>query len=215
MRYQQLFWDFDGTLVNTYPGMVRAFATALTQLGVNEFELDQVAIYQAMRQHSLRTALQRFSAEYGLNQAALRDRYQRLAAPKLKQATAFDGAAELLRTVTAAGGRNFLVTHRDAQALERLTELGLGAEFSGAITATDRYPRKPDPTGLQALVAQYQVDLQSALMIGDRNLDVQAGHRAGMAGALFDPEHLIVAESQPECRVTRLADLRTWLLAES
>lgn len=213
MRYRELFWDFDGTLVNTYPGMVEAFATALSQLGVNAFELDQLAIYQAMRQHSLRTALQRFSAEYGLNQATLRERYQRLAAPKLGQAVAFDGAVELLKTVTAAGGRNFLVTHRDARALDRLAELGLKAEFSGAITASDHYPRKPDPTGLKALVTQYQVNLQSALMIGDRNLDVQAGHRAGMAGALFDPEHMIVAESQPECRVTRLSDLQAWLQA--
>jgi len=32
-----------------------------------------------------------------------------------------------------------------------------------------------------------------------------------MAGALFDPEHLIVDERQPEIRVTRMADLQAWM----
>ena len=37
MRYSQLFWDFDGTLVDTYPGMVAAFGEALVASGVNDF----------------------------------------------------------------------------------------------------------------------------------------------------------------------------------
>lgn len=211
MRYLQLFWDFDGTLVNTYPGMVDAFGEALMAAGVNDFEIDELAIYKAMRQHSLGTALQQFSAEFAMSRDRLNTLYQRFAAPKLTVAQPFEGAADLLRAVVAAGGRNFLLTHRDTGALDRLEALDLRELFSGAVTAADDYPRKPDPASLNALAAQYAVDPHTAIMIGDRNLDVQAGHRAGMAGALFDPEHLIVDESQPEIRVTRLADLQTWL----
>lgn len=214
MRYQQLFWDFDGTLVDTYPGMVAAFTTALTQTGVNAFEIDQPAIYQAMRQHSMGTALRQFSAEYGVSQDRLTNLYQRQAAPKLATAPAFAGSAAILQTVTMHGGRNFLLTHRDQRAIDRLKDLGLWGEFSGAVTASDDYPRKPDPTSLNALCQEYGVLPQDALMVGDRNLDIQAAHRAGMAGALFDPEHLIVDESQPEVRVIRLAELQAWLLAD-
>jgi len=212
MRYQQLFWDFDGTLVNTYPGMVAAFGEALLATGVNDFELDEEAIYHTMRQHSLGTALQQFAAEFSVSSDRLATLYRHFAAPKLALADPFAGAAELLTAVVAAGGRNFLLTHRDNGALERLGDLDLRDAFSGAVTAADDYPRKPDPTSLLALCQQYAVDPHTALMVGDRNLDVQAGHRAGMAGALFDPEHLIVDESQPEVRVTRLADLQAWLM---
>lgn len=215
MRYQNLFWDFDGTLVNTYPGMVAAFSEALVDDGVNDFEIDTVEIYKTMRQHSLGTALQRFSAEFSLRKERLTKLYQLAAAPKLAQAQAFAGAAELLTAVGQRGGHHFLVTHRDTGALDRLTELGLKTAFTGAVTVVDQYPRKPDPTSLQALCRQYDIDPRTAIMIGDRNLDVQAGHRAGMAGALFDPEHLIVDESQPEIRVTQLGELQTWLLAKS
>lgn len=214
MRYQQLFWDFDGTLVNTYPGMVQAFGDALIACGVNDFEIDEEEIYRTMRQHSLGRAYQRFTAEFQVDRDRLTKIYEQLAAPLLAQTAAFAGAADLLAAVTAAGGRNFLLTHRDHRALDRLAALDLAQYFSGAVTKDDDYPRKPDPTSLLALCRQYAVDKRTAIMIGDRNLDVAAGHRAGMAGALFDPEHLIVDESQPEVRVTRLADLQAWLAAK-
>lgn len=213
MRYSQLFWDFDGTLVDTYPGMVAAFGEALVASGVNDFEIDQDAIYQTMRQHSLGTALQRFSAEYQLDVSRLKRLYQLRAEPRLADAPVFDGAAEILAATVAAGGRNFLLTHRNHRAMDRLATADLAQYFSGQVTADDDYPRKPNPTSLLALCQQYAVKRQSALMIGDRNLDVQAGHRAGMAGALFDPEHLIVDESHPEIRVIRLAELLAWLQA--
>ncbi|WP_125762803.1 HAD-IA family hydrolase [Levilactobacillus mulengensis] len=214
MRYQQLFWDFDGTLVDTYPGMVAAFCDALEACGVNNFELDEDEIYKAMRQHSLGNALQRFTAEFRLNRERLAKVYQQEAAPRLKDAPAFAGVAEVLAANVAAGGRNFLLTHRDHHAMDRLSQLNLAQYFTGAVTADDDYPRKPDPTSLIALSKQYDVQREDALMIGDRNLDVQAGHRAGMAGALFDPEHLIVDESQPEIRVIRYAELQDWLTEE-
>lgn len=211
MRYQQVFWDFDGTLVDTYPGMVKAFGEALVACGVNDFEIDSEDIYRAMRQHSLGTAYQRFTAEYQVDRDRLSKIYEQLAAPLLNETVAFPGVAELLATVVASGGRNFLLTHRNRRALDRLTTLHLDQYFSGYVTKDDDYPRKPDPTSLLALCQQYSVDPPAAIMIGDRNLDVAAGHRARMAGALFDPEHLIVDESQPEIRVTRMADLQAWL----
>lgn len=213
MRYQQLFWDFDGTLVNTYPGMVTAFHRALEDNGVNDFEIDDLAIYQAMRQHSLGTALQRFAAEFSVDRGRLQQLYRHHATPQLTTAAPFTGVSALLRMVQDQGGRNFVLTHRDNGALDRLSALGLSGFFSGAVTAADDYPRKPDPTSLRALMQRYAVEPATAIMIGDRNLDVQAGHRAGMAGALFDPEHLIVDESQPEVRVTQMAELQAWLLA--
>ncbi|MFC6260257.1 HAD-IA family hydrolase [Levilactobacillus fujinensis] len=214
MRYQQYFWDFDGTLVNTYPGMVAAFGEALVASGVNDLEIDSEEIYKTMRQHSLGTALQRFSAEYQLDRERLEKIYRQQAAPRLKDAQAFQGIGDLLTQITGVGGRNFLLTHKDHRAMDRLTQLGLAQAFTGAVTADDNYPRKPDPTSLLALCRQYQVAPQTAIMIGDRNLDITAGHRAGMAGALFDPERLIVDESQPEIRVIDYTELRDWLLMD-
>lgn len=46
-------------------------------------------------------------------------------------------------------------------------------------------------------------------MVGDRNLDIEAGHNAGIAGYLFDIDQLIEVTSSPEVQVTDLNDLLT------
>ena len=42
MEYKNYFWDFDGTLYNSYPGMVRAFVETLK---TKEIELDSKEVF--------------------------------------------------------------------------------------------------------------------------------------------------------------------------
>ena len=35
MKYTEFFWDFDGTLFDSYPAMARGFHRALTELGIS------------------------------------------------------------------------------------------------------------------------------------------------------------------------------------
>ena len=46
--------------------------------------------------------------------------------------------------------------------------------------------RKPEPGLLFDLAQKWQIDLGTSLMIGDRDSDVEAGKRAGMAAYIFD-----------------------------
>jgi D-glycero-D-manno-heptose 1,7-bisphosphate phosphatase len=46
--------------------------------------------------------------------------------------------------------------------------------------------RKPEPGLLFDLAQKWQIDLGASVMIGDRDSDVEAGKRAGMAAYLFD-----------------------------
>ena len=54
---------------------------------------------------------------------------------------------------------------------------------NGAVTqyAVDCECRKPKPGLIKQLLTQFQVAPQNAIMIGDRDRDIQAGHAAGVA----------------------------------
>ena len=47
-------------------------------------------------------------------------------------------------------------------------------------------------------------------MVGDRDIDVEAAHNAGIDGCLFDPEHFYEAYDTPY-RVQTVPELLAWM----
>ena len=203
---REFLWDLDGTLLDTYPAMVQAFQQAVAELGGT---ITAEATYRLMRQQSVGYAEKTIAAQNSWDWQALRAGYQRWE-PQLQQApAAFTGAKAVLAKVVAVGGHNYLMTHRDESAQTYLVQAGLDHYFTDAVTADQPFPRKPDPAALNYLLDKHHVDRQQAVMVGDRNLDIEAGHNAGIAGYLFDIDQLIEVTSSPEVQVTDLNDLLT------
>ncbi|EIW13673.1 phosphohydrolase, haloacid dehalogenase-like family [Lactiplantibacillus pentosus KCA1] len=201
---REFLWDLDGTLLDTYPAMVKAFQQAVTELGGT---ITAEETYQLMRQQSVGYAERTVAKQHGWDWHELRAGYQRFE-PQLQQhPAAFAGAQAVLERVVAVGGHNYLMTHRDEQAQVYLQDAGLAQFFTDAVTAAQPFPRKPDPAALNYLLDKHQVDRQQAVMVGDRNLDIDAGHNAGIAGYLFDIDQLIKVTSAPEVQVADLNDL--------
>lgn len=201
---RDFLWDLDGNLLDTYPAMVAAFQRAVSNLGGT---ITAEKTYQIMRQRSVGAAEREIAAQHGWDWQELRAGYQKYE-PMLQTApAAFDGAAAVLAKVVAQGGQNFLMTHRDKSALQYLAQNNLDQYFTDAVTAEQPFPRKPDPAALNYLLDKYHIDRAHAVMVGDRNLDIEAGHNAGIAGYLFDIDHLIDVTSHPEVQVDNLNDL--------
>lgn len=213
MKYQSFFWDFDGTIFDTYPIMVQAFMQALTQQQVSEIELDEQEIYETMRQHSMGTALQKFSAEFSIDTDRLEKDYRQIERQRIAQAQPFPGILELIQQLADSGGQHYLLTHRNQSAMQLLQAAGIKKLFVDEVTSEQPFPRKPNPASLNALIERNKVQRASAIMIGDRTLDIDAGHNASIAGALFDPGRLIDSRaSHPEINVTNVVGLKDALL---
>ena len=88
--YQEFFWDFDGTLYNTYPGMVEAFMDVFEQKGV---KLDQDEVYRHMRQTSLGKTFAYYRTQNDLEEEpeALREEYNPIEAKLEDKMKPFDG----------------------------------------------------------------------------------------------------------------------------
>ncbi|BDZ31015.1 HAD-IA family hydrolase [Lactiplantibacillus sp. WILCCON 0030] len=200
---REFIWDFDGTLMDTYPAMVSAFQRAVQNLGG---ELTRTEIYTMMRQQSLGFAEREVAKRYGWELSALRAGYQQYE-PVLQAPVAFDGAKTVLAKIKAVGGHNYLMTHRDQVALTYLAKADLKQYFDDYVTGEQPFPRKPDPAALNYLLDKNGVTHSEAVMVGDRNLDIEAGHRAHASGYLFDYDQLIEVTSQPEIQVAQLTDL--------
>ena len=100
----------------------------------------------------------------------------------------YPGIPEMLRAVVKNGGKNYLYTHRGLNAWEFLRNDGLDTLFCDGVTNKDGFPAKPAPDALNFLAEKHHLNKSECIMMGDRDIDLDAGKNAGMACALFDPE---------------------------
>ena len=173
MKFKHFFWDFDGTLFDTYPRVNRAIQKALKDVGV-EASLEAIApLSKVTVQHAVRTLAPQHAEEAGARYFAHAEEegYETM--------RPYPGVLRLLQSICEHGGRNYLYTHRDKTGLNALRHYGLA----------DYFPLKPAPDALLHLMKKHGLQPDQCVMLGDRDIDLNSGLNAGMAGALFDPEH--------------------------
>ena len=206
---RHLFWDFDGTLYDSYPNVTRAFLRTLDELGCSGLVTPHEAL--SLLKISVFSAAQHCAGMAGLDVACVMEVFSRYHAQESGFAP-YAGLGECLRALQAAGVRHYLYTHRDRRAIEQLEQDGLWSLFSDGVTSEDGFPHKPAPDALRCLLARNAIDPAEAAMVGDRDIDIEAGHNAGMRGVLFDPDGFY-PNLQAHLRATSMAELTHLILA--
>lgn len=176
MRFENYIWDFDGTLCDSYPHTTMQFLHAM---GWGMERYDEVF-------HRLQVTWLHAIRYYHMGESE--DRTFRAAANDFgvePYPVLFPGCRETLTAIRDNGGRNFLYTLRDAEAVRFLEKAGVLSLFDGCVTSEDRFPGKPDPTAVRYLLDTYRLDPHQTVMIGDRELDGDSGKNAGCAGCLL------------------------------
>lgn len=187
MLFNNYFWDFDGTLFNTYPRVTRAFAKALSELGISA----QFSEVYPLVKVSLQAAADHFAPLANVTPQDILEGYHVYAETEgYETMTPYPGASDFLRDVTAAGGHNFLYTHRGGSGIKALEHFGLDIFFADYVTSADGFPAKPAPDALLYLCRKHALSSSACVMLGDRVIDLNAGKNAGMACVVVDPDGL-------------------------
>ncbi|MDQ0223273.1 HAD-IA family hydrolase [Streptococcus moroccensis] len=177
MNYQNYIWDLGGTLLDNYEISAKAFRETLEEYGRPVPAHDEV--YAALK-ISTAEAISRYAADL----PDFLEHYKYHEGVDLANPILFKGAKETLEQIVSSGGRNFLWSHRNNQVLDILAVAGIDHFFEEVVTGDSGFPRKPDPSALLYLKDKYQ--MADALVIGDREIDLEAGRAAGMAVYHFD-----------------------------
>ena len=179
------FWDFDGTLLDSYPAMVRSFVAAAADYGIAVPEERALALMK----ENLRYCCEVIGAENGVTSDALIAAFRRHEQEELKQGLPpVEGIPEALKELHALGVKHYVATHRDLQCRELLEKADLAQYFTGYVTQEDGLPRKPAPDMILHLIRQHGLDPAQCMMVGDRPLDTEAGMAAGVFSVLLDVE---------------------------
>jgi pyrophosphatase PpaX len=163
-------FDFDGTLVASrfvdeaaVAELVAADSTAAAGIGT-------------FWAHEGEPLVSRIELAWPGRSAEILPLFERSEAPRR-----FPGITRLLRTLDREGLRMAVVSSRRLAALHRgLDATGLGAHFPVVIGLEDVTLPKPSPEGLLLALGRLGVEASRAVFIGDSELDIEAGQRAGV-----------------------------------
>ena len=211
-RFDLLVFDWDGTLLDSAGAIVGGINAACCDLGLppppegRARHVIGLGLRDAL-QHALPTL-----PEASYPELVERYRYHYLSRDHELQL--FEGVAELVAELAAAGFLLAVATGKSRLGLERaLRQSGLGAFFH-ASRCTDECFSKPHPQMLEELLAELSVEPERALMIGDTTHDLQMANNAGvccLAVAYGAHPAAALDALKPLARLHKLEELAEWL----
>ncbi len=175
-------WDFDGTLVDTYPSMTVAFQRALKNEGIEASEQEILSLLKQSSKHAL--AYYNLDKSFKKQWKAIEERVDK------ERSQPFQGVIEVLDLIVKNDGKNYIVTHRDQTTYDYLKFHKLLDYFTNIITIEEANQRKPDTDLFDQLIQRNQIDPDQTLSIGDRILDMLPSKTLGLETCLYNPKGL-------------------------
>lgn len=193
---EAVFFDLDGTLVDTAPDMVAALQELQKANGVDPVP------YELGRSHVSNGAMGlltlAFPDEFITPDSDLMcDFIERYTEQVCDQSTIFEGLDELLLALDDANIPWGVVTNKPAHLTAPIMDMLNLADRSACTVSGDTLPtRKPDPAPLYHACTLTDVSPEDCIYIGDALRDIEAGSNAGMATVAAGYGY-IMAEDDP------------------
>ena len=176
MKNMKLFiWDFDGTLVDTYPYSVRSMQRVLEEHG---HAATYAEILEQMMEN-IPVALEYFTEKFQIPE--LSDRfweYQQQGAQN--PVVLFEDVLDVLHRIREIGGKNLIFTNRNESIFPMLEKAGIADEFDEVVTTLHpSFAWKPAPDAIRYLMDAHGGTTENTVMIGDRVCDLGSAWNAG------------------------------------
>ncbi len=180
-EYNAVFFDLDGTLVDTAPDMVAVLQAVQKDCGTDPTPFHLARCYVSNGAMGLLSfGFPNIEIEFG---GELHQKYlEHYAEMVCIESAVFDGLSDMLDELDALGLPWGVVTNKPHQLTEPLLHaLKLAERSVCAISGDTLAVRKPDPAPVLLACDIAGVDPSTTIFVGDAERDIEAGRRAGTA----------------------------------
>jgi len=178
-----LIFDLDGTLIDSRRDLVNSVNAALRSLGRDELPSDEIA---AMVGDGAPTLVRRAlgdTVDEALLKRGLEFFLSYYREHKLDYTRLYDGIPEALETLRGANGARrvmSVLTNKPVNPSRAIVQaLGIAEKFASVYGGNSFETKKPDPLGINTILAETGVRADEAVMIGDSAVDILTGRAAG------------------------------------
>lgn len=220
MNWKALFFDLDGTLVQTAPEIADAVNDTLRQLGWSEVYPSEVErwighgtrelLIQALAKASDQSVAQVREGELLRQALPVFDRhYQQRCGTR---STLYPHVRDTLKRLRESGCRLAVVTNKERRYTDTVLRAHQLSHAFDLVVSGDTFPtKKPDPSAVLHSLALWKVDKAQALFVGDSSIDAATARQAGIAVWLLPYGYNMgqpVTACQPDRVIASFAELR-------
>ena len=199
-------WDLDGTLIDSYPGIMESLSNVLDYYHI---KLEKDYVYNYIMQNSVSDFLSFISKKYSLDLDLVRKKNREFEIKTEKNVELISGALETLKGIKERGDLNFLYTHKGEATKDILKNLGIFEYFTLVLTSENNFKRKPDPEAINYIIDKYSLKRSDTYYVGDRPLDILCAKNANINGILFLRSDSPIKMDYPNV-INDLIDLLKW-----
>lgn len=177
--FDTFVFDLDGTLLDTLPDLVELTNATLRACGYPEHTHDEVLSYVGSGVKALiRMAVPAGTPERKIDQAS--ERWKELYPVYGHNLTKpYPGVEQLLGQLKQRGMKLAVLSNKFDGAVQEVVGSFLPGFFDAAHGESPDFPRKPDPTGLNRLLAELGTAPERCVFVGDSSNDVRVANAAG------------------------------------
>lgn len=175
-----VFFDLDGTLLDTLEDLANAGNYALGCLGLPGHDTES---YKYFVGNGIPKLIERILPEGGSTE--LREKAHTLFSEYYSEHSEdntrpYDGIPELLRELHAAGVKTAVITNKDNVYAQTLIKKYFGDDVTAVYGSVPGTPHKPDPFWVNKAISDFGAKNDEILYVGDSGVDMQTAKNAGL-----------------------------------
>ena len=179
--FKAVFFDLDGTLVNSLYDLATATNRALLKYGFNTREVDEFKYFVG---DGIPKMLQRAigsEVDEEVFENVKKEFLEYYSDHYADETCAYAGIVGLLGFLKSKGIKLAVVTNKAQKVAEKVVDdiFGFVVKFDYVLGMQEGIPPKPDPTGVFMAMEKLEVKPKECVFVGDTGMDVSAGVNAG------------------------------------
>ena len=182
MKYQAAIFDMDGTLINSLEDLTDSVNEAMKHYDFPQHTLEECRYFVGNGARKLiKRSVPKGRAEDEAFVSEVLQYYNKCYERHLINKTKpYDGIIELLEHLHTLNIPMGICTNKQQFAADEIISTLFPANIFGAVIGdSEGMPRKPNPTKVLKIAAQFKVEPRHVVYFGDTSVDMETAHNAG------------------------------------
>lgn len=180
MAIKTVIFDLDGTLLYSLEDLKDSVNFVMKKHGFREYTIDEVR--EAIG-NGVRLLMERIlpkDIDKNLFEECLSEFKENYSKNMYNKTKPYDGVLDMLKALREEGYNIAVLSNKFDSAVKELSNKYFGELVDLAVGQKEGVKEKPSPLGIQEIAKELDTDVETCIMVGDSEVDIQTANNAGI-----------------------------------